>query len=300
MKIEKQFKVQSDQKQRIDKFLTDSLQITRSKATFLIENEMVSVNGKYVKPSLSLKKGDSVAIILDETEKSDIFAEDITLDILYEDHDFLIVNKPRGMIVHPAGSTRTGTLVNALLNHTKNLSSFFGIERAGIVHRIDKDTTGLLIVTKHDNAHQYFADRFKDHKIEKYYLALVVGNFPQEKARIMLPIEKDPKNKSVKISTSGKFAASDVEVIERFPHHTLLLVKIYTGRTHQIRIHLSHIGFPIVGDRLYGKEDSNVDGQLLHSHRLIFVKPGETEKSVFECPFPEDFRQYLEKLRTKE
>jgi len=257
----------------------------------------VTVNEKITKPSLLLKQGDLLHIELLEEEDSTIQAEKTTLDILYEDNNFLIVNKPRGMLVHPAGKNITGTLVNALLFHTKDLSSHYGLERAGIVHRIDKDTSGLLIVTKNDQTHHYFANLFSLRKIEKYYKALVVGVFPQEKARIILPIEKDPKNRMVKISPTGKYAASDVVVLERLPGYTLLEVRIHTGRTHQIRIHLSHIGFPVVGDPVYGQKDLGIEGQLLHSCKIVFPMPETGEMVTFTSPLPDDFESFLARAR---
>jgi 23S rRNA pseudouridine1911/1915/1917 synthase len=182
--------------------------------------------------------------------------------------------------------------------HTKDLSSHYGIERAGIVHRIDKDTSGLLIVTKNDISHQYFAGLFQNHQIEKYYIALVHGVFPQDKARIILPIEKDPQNRMVKISPTGKYAATDVLVMQRFPNYTLLEVRIFTGRTHQIRIHLSHIGFPVVGDLLYGSKEDKLDGQLLHSAKLKFPMPETGESVTFESPIPDDFADFLKDKAT--
>lgn len=293
MKIEKKLIHHLPFNIRLDKFLTEELGITRSKAVELIEGNYVQMNGKAIKPSFLVKTGTEIIVQLEETKDTSIKAENIPLDILFEDDNFLIVNKPRGMLVHPAGNTRSGTLVNALMYHTKNLSSQYGIERAGIVHRIDKDTSGLLIVTKNDFSHQYFAGLFQNHQIEKYYIALVHGVFPQEKARILLPIEKDPQNRMVKISPGGKYAASDVLVLERFPAFTLVEVRIFTGRTHQIRIHLSHIGFPVVGDLLYGSTEDKLDGQLLHSAKLTFPMPNSGNSVTFESPLPDDFLLFL-------
>lgn len=297
MKTEINLVFQQDFSIRLDKYLTDELNITRSKAVELVSSLHVLVDGKSVKPSLMLKNGSTISVHLEEEIDTSLKPENIPLEILYEDTNFLIVNKPRGMLTHPAGHNRSGTLVNALMYHTLDLSSHYGIERAGIVHRIDKDTSGLLIVTKNDNTHLYFADLFQKHAIEKYYIALVHGVFPQEKARILLPIEKDPKNRMVKISPNGKNAASDVVVLERFTDNTLLEVRIHTGRTHQIRIHLSHIGFPVVGDLLYGSKETELEGQLLHSARLIFIHPTNGERVTYESPLPKDFEDYLNVLR---
>jgi 23S rRNA pseudouridine1911/1915/1917 synthase len=297
MKIEKTLNYLLPFSLRLDKFLTEELSITRSKAAELIDNKYVKVDGKLVKPSFLIKSGTVVSVELEETLDTSIKPEDIPLDILFEDENFIIVNKPRGMLVHPAGNTRSGTLVNALMYQTKNLSSHYGIERAGIVHRIDKDTSGLLIVTKNDQTHRYFAGLFENHQIEKYYIALVHGVFPQEKARILLPIEKDPQNRMVKISPSGRNAASDVIVLERFQNYTLLEVRIHTGRTHQIRIHLSHIGYPVVGDILYGSKENKLNGQLLHSAKLVFPLPETLIPATFECPIPDDFADFLKKIK---
>jgi 23S rRNA pseudouridine1911/1915/1917 synthase len=297
MKTKKSLQFHQNNPKRLDKFLAEELNITRSKAVELIRGSFVWVDDQIVKPSIMLHNDAIITIQLEEMGEDSIQEENIPLNILFEDQNFLIVNKPRGMLTHPAGRTKTGTLVNALMYHTKNLSSHYGIERAGIVHRIDKDTTGILIVTKNDKTHQYFADLFQKHAIEKYYTTLVHGVFPQEKAKILLPIEKDPKNRKVKISPNGKIASSEVIVKERFPNHTLLEVRIHTGRTHQIRIHLSHIGFPIVGDLVYGSKDTKLEGQLLHSTKLIFLHPTTGEIVIFECPLPVDFLDYLTKLR---
>lgn len=298
MKTVKLLNYQFPDQIRLDKFLAEELNLTRSKVTALVNNEKVVVNNKNVKPSHLLKQGDEIHIILEETNEATIQSERIPLDIIYEDNNFLIVNKPRGMLVHPAGKVITGTLVNALLNHTKDLSSHYGIERAGIVHRIDKDTSGLLIVTKNDSTHQFFANLFSSRKIEKYYFALVEGVFPQDKAKIFLPIEKDPRNRMVKISPTGKYAATDVLVMERFEDYTLLEVRIHTGRTHQIRIHLSHIGHPVVGDPVYGKREERVEGQLLHSYKISFPMPVTEEMVTFTSPLPEDFSEFLETIRS--
>ena len=299
---------ENDKKKRLDKFLQEKdLNITRSYIKTLIEEGYVKVNEEKVKSGYSLKKDDVVDITIKEDETCDINPENISLDIVYEDDDIIIVNKPKGMVVHPANGNYTGTLVNALMySHKDKLSSINGSIRPGIVHRIDKDTSGILVVAKNDEAHKKLSSIFKVHDIKREYIALVKGIVKEDRLDINLPIGRSAKDRKKMAVTNknSREAITHIEVLERFyaSNVTLLKATLETGRTHQIRVHMSYMHHPIVGDEVYGKKDPKfkVTGQMLHAKLLGFKHPTTNEYVEFESEIPEYFKDILDTLERKE
>ena len=288
---------------RIDKYLTDlDLQISRSTAVNLIEADRVKVNGKSVQKNYKLKSGDNVYIQIPEPVAYEATAENIPLDILYEDEYLLVVNKPKGMVVHPAAGNYEGTLVNALLYHCKkSLSGINGVMRPGIVHRIDKDTSGLLIVAKNDFAHIHLAEQIKEHSFTREYESIVVGSLKEDKGTVNAPIGRNPndRKKMCVIEKNSKNAVTHYEVISRYRGYTHIKCRLETGRTHQIRVHLAYIGHPVSGDLVYGSKNQKVDfqGQCLHARKIGFVHPKTNEYLEFTSDLPEYFTKYLQKLK---
>ncbi|ODS49716.1 MAG: 23S rRNA pseudouridine synthase [Halanaerobium sp. 4-GBenrich] len=289
-----------DQGIRIDKFLASEYQdLSRSFIQTLIENKKITVNENTVDKSYKITKNDFIKIIIEEKE-SEIKAVEMALDIVYEDQDIIVINKEADRVVHPAPGHHNDTIVNALLAHVDNLSAINGVKRPGIVHRLDKDTSGLLIAAKNDKSHKSLAQQFKSRSVEKYYYALIEGNLAYEKGKIDAPIGRDPNNrkKMAVRKRRSKRAVSRFKIIEEFKNHTLIQVKIETGRTHQIRVHFSYLGHPVVGDQKYGaKNDLNAQRQLLHAKKLIIKHPATGEKMKFEAELKEDFKGILAKLR---
>ena len=293
---------------RLDVYLSEViLDKTRSYIKKLIDDGKVLVNNKKVKSGYSLKLNDVISVENVEDTVLNVLPEDIKLDILYEDDDIIIVNKKKGMVVHPAAGNYTGTLVNALMNsHGENLSSINGVIRPGIVHRIDKDTSGILVVAKNDKAHKKLSDDFKIHNLKREYIALVKGIIKEDKLDINLPIGRNPKDRKKMAVTykNSREAITHIEVLKRYYNSNLTLVKatLETGRTHQIRVHLSHIGYPIIGDYIYsnGKNEFGVIGQCLHAKRLEFEHPKTGKKLVLEAKLPEYFQELLNGLEEKE
>lgn len=287
--------------QRLDIFLCDTVfkDKSRSFVQNLIKNGYVTVNELKVKTGYALKAHDVVSYELPETKTLDIKAVDLSLDIVYEDDDLMVINKPQGLVVHPASSYHEPTLVHGLLFQADQLSSINGIARPGIVHRIDKDTSGLLVVAKNDATHQALSADLSKHLIKRRYLALVYGHVTEEKGTIDLPIQRHPKNRlKMAVIEGGKRAVTHFKVIERFNGYTLLSCDLETGRTHQIRVHLSYIHHPIVGDPLYGPKDVLGDqGQFLHATELNFFHPTKKEHMTFNADMPQNFKQLLDQLR---
>lgn len=288
--------------QRIDKYLTDNTEYTRSKIQKMIDNGNILVNGKEVKSSYILKEDDNIEIN-DYIEETDIIPENIPLDIYYEDEDLIVVNKPSGMVVHPAPGNYTGTLVNALMYHTNNLSTVNTSIRPGIVHRIDADTSGLLLVAKNDTAHNLLAEAIAKKEVVREYIALVEGVILEDTATIDAPIGRDKSNRKKMAVTSenSKDAITHIRVLERYNSSTLIRCKLETGRTHQIRVHLNYIGHPVVNDPVYGyKKLIDKDfGQMLHAEKLGFVHPRTKEYMEFTAPVPERFKEILEIYKQK-
>lgn len=281
---------------RIDKYLGENTEYTRSKIQKMIENKNVTVNGKEVKSSYILKENDMVEIT-EYIEETDILPENIPLDIYYEDDDLIVVNKPSGMVVHPAPGNYTGTLVNALLYHTNNLSSVNTNIRPGIVHRIDADTSGLLLVAKNDKSHNILAEAIQKKEVKREYIALVSGVINEDTATIDAPIGRDSNNRKKMCVTgnNSKEAVTHIRVLERYKNATLIKCKLETGRTHQIRVHLNYIGHPIVNDPVYGHKklfDSDF-GQMLHAEKIGFVHPTTKEYMEFTSPVPKRFNEIL-------
>jgi 23S rRNA pseudouridine1911/1915/1917 synthase len=292
---------EKDQDQRIDKFLSDKLQgRSRSYIQGLIQQEKVKVGNKAVKSNYKIRPGEVIFVEIPELVELDVKPEEIELDILYEDEEVIVVNKPQGMVVHPAVGNYSGTLVNALLNHCNDLSGINGVIRPGIVHRIDKDTSGVLVVAKNDNSHHKLAEQLKDHSMRRVYNALVEGLLKDDEGTVDAPLARHPVER-VKISvvSDGRRAVTHYKVLERYKNTTLIECVLETGRTHQIRVHMSHIGHPLVGDPVYGykKQKIKVEGQLLHARVLGFIHPTSGEYMEFEAPLPEYFQKAIISLR---
>lgn len=290
---------------RLDAFLADAVEmLTRSRVQKLIADGNVMVSGKVVKANYKLREGDAVSIDIPEAKEVEIEAEDIPLDIVFEDEFMLVVNKPQGMVVHPAAGNYNGTLVNALMAHCgHNLSGINGEIRPGILHRIDKDTSGLLMVAKNDMAHLGLSEQIKVHSLTREYLALVHGRIKEDSGTIDAPIGRDEKDRKKMTITekNSRNAVTHFFVLERFDKYTFVRCRLETGRTHQIRVHMSKNGHPIVGDPVYGlkKEEFKLNGQLLHAHMLGFIHPASGEYMEFSREIPEYFENVLEKLRRK-
>lgn len=296
---------------RLDAFVAERAQLTRSAAVRLIDGGNVLVNGVSADKSCKLKGGEAVEIELPKPESADALPENIPLDIVYEDGDIVVVNKPKGMVVHPAAGNTSGTLVNALLYHCGDgLSGIGGVIRPGIVHRIDKDTGGLLVVAKNDEAHLFLANEIKEHKVERIYYAIAVGNFPNDTGTVNTPIGRHPvdRKKMAVIRSADKRSREAVthwSVVERFGGFTLIRCCLETGRTHQIRVHMSSIGHPLLGDAVYGGDGTQfgarhralIDGQCLFAAQLMLTHPRTGEKMVFNAELPEYFSKLLELLR---
>ena len=288
---------------RIDRCLSDKYEdLSRSYLQKLLKDQGVTVNGKIVKANYKLQAGDLVQTTVPDLSEPDILPENIPLDILYEDDDVLVVNKPKGMVVHPANGHTSGTLVNAIMYHCQvNLSGINGVMRPGIVHRIDKDTTGALLVCKNDTAHRDLAQQLKDHTIKRRYRAIVSGNLKEDEGTVEGPIGRHPvdRKKMAINEKNGKDAITHYKVLERFDKYTYMEFKLETGRTHQIRVHMASIGHPLLGDTLYsnGKSPYKLQGQTLHAMTIGFIHPRTREYMEISAPLPEYFEKILRDLR---
>ncbi len=292
---------------RADVFVSLYFDVTRTAAARLFEEGAATVNGKACAKNLKLKGNDVVTVDIPPVKETETLPEDIPITIVYEDEDIAVIDKPKGMVVHPAAGNENGTLVNALLYHMgERLSGIGGERRPGIVHRIDKDTSGLLVIAKNDFAHNILSEGLKTHSIDREYMAIAIGNFKDDGATVNKPIGRNPRDrKKMAIVADGREAITHYTVAERFDGFTLLKVKLETGRTHQIRVHLSSVGHPLAGDEVYGGgntkfEKQNKDllaGQALHAYRLTLTHPKSGEVLTFESPLPKYFEALLEKLR---
>ncbi|MBH0333435.1 pseudouridine synthase [Brevibacillus brevis] len=291
----------ADKNERIDKFITlQNEDWSRSQVQAWVKEGRVTVNGEPIKNNYKLQAEDEVTLRVPPPKEMAIQPEEMPLDIVYEDSDVVVVNKPRGLVVHPAPGHYSGTLVNGLLAHCKDLSGINGVLRPGIVHRIDKDTSGLLMVAKNDKAHMGLAEQLKAHTVNRKYVALVHGVIPHEMGTIEAPIGRDPKNRQqmAVVFENSKPAVTHFIVLERFKEYTMVELKLETGRTHQIRVHMKYIDYPLVGDPKYGPKNTlELDGQALHAKTLGFIHPRTGEQLEFEAPMPKEMLDVIEVLR---
>ncbi len=287
---------------RLDVFLADrEKELSRSHIQKLIEGGAVLVNGRAVKANYKLRTGDSVEIHVPEVQAWKILPEAIPLDVLYEDEDIIVINKARGMVVHPAAGVSSGTLVNALLYHCKDLSGINGVIRPGIVHRLDKDTSGVMVAAKNDAAHVDLAEQIRLKTAHRIYQALVLGTIAEEKGVIRAPIGRHPtERKKMAVVPNGKEATTFFHVLERFSSYTFVECRLQTGRTHQIRVHMAYIGHPLLGDPKYGKKSPfAIEGQALHSAELMLTHPRTKERLRFAAAMPADMEEILRTLRRR-
>ncbi len=294
------FKVENDYVGcRLDVFLLKNFSdFSRSHIKNMVEKGLVTVNDKTVKAGFALKAGMVVKVEIVEPEKISTIAENVDFEIVYEDDDLAVINKPQGLVVHPCASTKHGTLVNGLLLRLKNLSGINGVLRPGIVHRLDKDTSGLLVVAKNDKAHVSLAEQIKNKTAHRNYLAVLEGNLKQDSGRVETYIKRDPKDrKKMSVQNTGRIAITDFKVLKRFEKCSFVEFMLQTGRTHQIRVHAKHLHHPVVGDKLYGKEVKFLQGQLLHAYKLTFVHPSTGKEMTFEAPLPNYFIEFLNKQK---
>ncbi len=298
------FRFEKDVEQRLDHFLVEALpQYSRARLQGLIEDGLVRVNGKAAgKSGLKLEQGDDVEVRIPPAAPSGLVGEDIPLDIVFEDEDVVVINKPAGMVVHPAAGHATGTLVNAVLGYDPEMEGIGGEDRPGIVHRLDKETSGLILIAKNDRAHQWLQDQFRLRKVVKTYIALVDGKPPTPSGRVEAAIGRDPshrKQMAIVPAGKGREAISEYKTLESFPAHTLLEFHPLTGRTHQIRVHCAFLGCPIVGDRIYGMKRPSIpmERHFLHAARLRVRLPDEPDVREFEASMGSDLLNVLEELR---
>ncbi len=296
---------EGDEGKRLDSYIsTVKEELSRMTVKRLVEENKITVNQKYVKPAYLVQQGDIIQIELEEPKETILKAQDIPISVIYEDKDILVVNKPKGLVVHPANGNPDGTLVNAILALCKDsLSGIGGEIRPGIVHRLDKDTSGLLIVAKNDVAHVKMSEQIKNREVKKTYIALVRGFVPEQEATINMPIGRSNKDrKKMAVTKNGKQAITHFHVLARFrtqnASYTLLEIKIDTGRTHQIRVHMAEIGHPVIGDMVYsnGKNEFGVEGQCLHAQKLEFKHPITGKQMKLEAPLPDYLKEILEQL----
>ncbi len=290
--------------QRLDSYISKKTDFSRNSVQILLDDNYISVNSKLVTKSYKMKLGDEVKIIIPPPKETQIIPQNIPLDIYYEDDDLLVVNKPKGMVVHPANGNEDGTLVNALMFHCKDsLSGINGEIRPGIVHRIDKDTSGLLVVAKNDFAHEHLAEQFRMHSINRIYNAIVYGNVKDDEGDINAPIgrHKTDRKKFCVTNQNSKSAFTHYKVLERLKGYTLIEAKLKTGRTHQIRVHMQSIGHPLAGDPIYGPKNiiKELDGQALHAGVIGFIHPVQNKYMEFSAPWCEQFEKFYKKVKIK-
>ena len=299
--MEKYIVKSDEQGKRLDTYISSqSEKITRTSAQRLIEQGNILVNGKKQKVAYKIAENDVITVEHEEPKQIELKAQKIPIEVIYEDADIIVVNKPKGMVVHPANGNPDGTLVNAIMDICKDsLSGIGGEIRPGIVHRLDKDTSGLLIVAKNDMAHVKMSEQIKNHEVKKIYIALVRGVIKENEATIDMPIGRSRTDrKKMAVAKDGKNAVTHIKVLKRYDKYTLLEINIETGRTHQIRVHLSHIGYPIIGDYTYsnGKNEFGVEGQCLHAKSLEFKHPITKKEMKLEAPLPKYFQDIIKKL----
>lgn len=304
MEIKKWIVTELEKSLRLDKYLVGELsQFSRSRIQMILEDGNVKVNGVSAKANYKVKVNDEIEVLLEDEKEIEAKPEQMNLDIVYEDHDVIVINKPKGMVVHPSIGNYEHTLVNGLLYHCQDLSGINGVMRPGIVHRIDKDTSGLVVVAKNDDAHRFLSEQLKDKTMNRRYYALVHGVMPHDYGTIDAPIGRDEKDRQKMCVTAhnSKPAITHFQVVERFQEYTLMECRLETGRTHQIRVHMQYIKFPIVGDPKYGRRKTmQVGGQLLHAYQLTFIHPSTKESMTFQANMPSVFLDVLDELRKRE
>lgn len=296
--------VDEDIDERLDYYISKILKDrSRTYINKLIKNKLVLVNGEVVKPRYIVKNGDLIQVKLPKEKNIEIIPENIPIDIIFEDRDILVINKPKGMVIHPTPNNTSGTLVNALLYYDKNISSVGEALRPGIVHRLDKDTSGIIVIAKNQKAYKNLIEQFKLRKVKRVYIALIYGQLDIKEATINAPIGRDPANrtKMTVIYENSKEAITDYKVLQEFTDYSLVELSLQTGRTHQIRVHMAYLGHPIVGDMIYSnkKDEFNLDSQLLHAKKIGFYHPRNKEYLEFEAEFPENFTNIIKILEKR-
>ena len=289
--------VDSEVNERIDKYLASITDLSRETITKMMDSEYILVNGKKVKASYKPVLGDKIEIKEGFVKDTKVDAKKLDLDIVYEDEYLMVINKPSGLVVHPGSGNKDNTLVSGLMYYTKNLSDIGDSDRPGIVHRLDKDTSGLMLVAKENKTHVILAEEFKKHNIHREYIALVDGVIEVSRGTIDAPIKRSKENyQKMTVASGGKKAITNFEVIKRYKNNTLIRLVLETGRTHQIRVHMAYIGYPIHNDPVYNKKVSTSFGQFLHSEYLKFIHPITKKELEFRCPLPDEFQEYLNTL----
>lgn len=294
--------VNNKNNERLDKYLSEHLDYSRSIITKMIEQNDIVVNGNPTKASYKIKLGDTIEIIKEYVATTDIEPTPMELNIVYEDEHIIIINKPNGVVVHPGSGNETNTLANGLLYYTQHLSDLNGEERPGIVHRLDKDTSGLMLIAKTNQSHTILSEEFKKHNVKREYVALLNGILPHNKAKIDAPIGRDKQNRKKMAVTAenSKNAVTHLTVLKRYKKHTLVSLELETGRTHQIRVHMNYIGYPVFNDPVYAHQVIKEYGQFLHSKNIDFVHPITKEKMHFESDLPAYFREYIDTLEEEQ